>query len=221
MATLRTSAFVGDLSGKTGNAVFVRTKFGTVLRERPRSGGDPSPAQRSVRARMRQACAAYRALSVPQIEAWRAYAWALASTGTSRGGQAPKSGQQLFIAFATKILQIDPGAQIPADPPAAPFPGDGVRFSVQPILGGVRVTADGPNHPGAATELLVQPLPSLACRTYLSRFRTARFVRFAPGALTVDLPCGPGAVAVAARFVEPATGRMMEIVEMGSLAVST
>lgn len=215
MATVRISAFVGGLSGRTGNAVFVRTPFGTVLRERPRAAGNPSGAQNAVRARMRQANAAYRSLSSPQIAAWRAYALALTTAEVAPTGAPAKSGQQVFVAYATKVLQVDPNAAIPLDPPAAPFPGDGVRLTLVVAPGVVRLTADAPNHPGVATEILTQPLPSIGCRTYLQRYRSAGFHRFREGALSDELALPVGATALAMRFVETATGRQTPIVELG------
>jgi hypothetical protein len=215
MAKMREGWALCGLSGKVGEAVFVRTPYGTVVRETPRRNDPRTPGQLAARRRIAQAGEAWLRLTPEQVAAWRAYAVA-SGPGASRGGA---QAQLLFNRLAIKLLQASPEAAIPSLPPATPFPGDGVRFAVSGRPGGIELRSDRANAPGVATEVLAQRLASPHRRTYPERFRSVSFHMFASGeALPIEL--APGFWAVASRFVCLATGEATGIVEHGVFTVS-
>lgn len=212
------AAVVGPISGRLGGVVFADTPWGMTMRELPDPSRKVSAAQTEVRMRLARASAAFRAMTLDQAAAWRAYAAALNGDLPQSSRAGGISAQQAFNALTTKLLQIDPEADIPLTPPSDPFGGDALTFTLAPAPGGVQVTADRPNAPGVVTELMLQRLPSVHCRTYLQRYRTARFTAFDSG-LSVVLPCGPGVWAVAARFVRASTGQTVATMEIGVVEV--
>lgn len=195
------------ISGRAGNAVFVATAQGTILRDRPIVRDDPSPAQQAVRDRLSQVSRAWRAMTPAQAQLWRNYALELGEP----------NAQNVFNRLGTKVLQVSPGGSLPLAPPTSPFPGDAVRVQVTGEPGAVRVQPLRANAPGVVTEILVQSLPSVHCRTYLSKYRTAQFVAF--GAAAVSVPLRRGVWALATRFVDAATGQSTEILEVGLVVV--
>lgn len=218
MAKARTGALAGAVSGRVGNVVFADTPHGTVIRELPEQSRKISEAQAWVRMRLGRASAAFRAMTIEQAAAWRTYAEGLNAgmpESRTRGGI---SAQQAFNALTTKLLQIDPQAEIPLLPPSEPFGGDALVFALAPAPGGVEVSVDRANAPGVVTELLLQRLPSVHCRTYMQRYRTAGFFGFGSGLSTV-LPCAAGVWAVAARFVRAGTGQAGPVMELGVVVV--
>lgn len=105
-------------------------------------------------------------------------------------------------------------AAIPSLPPSEAFLGDSVEVSIAAVAGGVEFTASTANGDGVVTELLLQPLASRHRRTYLRQYRSQRFVAFSAGE-TVLVPCSPGWVACAIRFVRAATGQETALAELG------
>lgn len=207
MAKVRQSVVVGGLSGRVGNAVFVATPGGTVLRDRPFVSDPQTPAQVAARERVRLLARVFRSLDLAEAQAWRAAAQGLGL-----------SAQQYFNRLGVRFLAANPAGTVPRMPPAFLFPGDAVRFVVSAGPGGVVVTADRANAPGVVTEILIQKLPSVHCRTYLSRYRNAGFVAFGAGE-TKTLPQRPGVFAVATRFVYAPTGQSTELIEWGLVEV--
>lgn len=212
------AAVVGPISGRLGGVVFSDTPWGMTMRELPERSRRVSGAQAEVRMRMTRAAAAFRGMTLQQAAAWRAYAESLNGDKPQSRKGGGISAQQAFNALTTKLLQIDPEAEIPLTPPSDPFGGDALTFTLASAPGGVQVTADRPNTPGVVTELLLQRLPSVHCRTYLQRYRTALFTRFDAG-LSVLLPCSPGVWAVGVRFVRASTGQMVAPLELGVVVV--
>ncbi len=207
MAKVKEGVTIAGLSGRVGNAVFVSTPHGTVLRDRPFAVDPQTSAQTAVRGRMRQLAQLFRGLSLAEANAWRASA---AGEGLS--------AQQYFNRLGMRFLAVNPSGDVPTMPPANAFPGDAVRFTCSGVPGAVEVTADLANAAGVVTEVLLQRLPSIHCRTYRERYRTAVFHRFAAGE-TLTLEVRPGVVAVATRFVDAATGQATEPIEWGVVAV--
>lgn len=70
------------------------------------------------------------------------------------------------------------------------------------------------------TELLAQRLASRYRRAYLDKYRHQTFVAFATGHLSAEIPLLPGLVALAARFVERATGQATGLMELGVVRVA-
>ena len=236
MATWRGGLLGGELSGRTGNAVLVRTARGTVVGERPTVRVSDSPAAQEARARQRAAAKAWTDLEPEAVARWTAWARGI--------------GRQPNNAFATLykvLLRLDSGALPPQSPPARPFFGDVIEVGIaspspdgsfgrgsrgerlpeppppapssitnqmeegEPSVG---FASSGANAAGVVTELLVQPLASRHRRTYLERYRHAAYVRF-EGAETVAVPAPSGWVALAYRFVGAGTGEVTAIAELG------
>ncbi|MCE9557561.1 MAG: hypothetical protein K8R88_01280 [Armatimonadetes bacterium] len=214
MAKVRESAIIGGISGRTGNAVFVKGKYGTILRERPLPSDSKTPKQMESRNRMRIVGQAWRNMTLAHAAAWRAFAEAEAGYGSDQA----VSAQLIFTRLGTKFLQANPGLPVPVVPPVGAFPGDSVRFSCVSVSGAVRVSGSVANAAGVVTEVLLQKLPSVHCRTYLQRYRTTAFHAFSAGE-SLDLPVSPGVYAVATRFVYAATGQATDLIETGVVAV--
>jgi len=207
MAKVREGVVLGGLSGRTGNAVFVQTQNGTVLRDRPFVNDPNTPAQFAVRERMRRVSMAWRGMSLGQAGAWKGFA--------AEFDQGP--AQQLFCRLGTKFLQMNPNSPVPMNPPSGIFPGDAVRFSVVALGGGVVVSGNRANAPGVMTEVLVQRLNSVHCRTYLQRYRSAGFYQF--NSTGIPLTLTPGTWAIATRFIDAQTGQMTTLIECGVVVV--
>ncbi|MCC7102713.1 MAG: hypothetical protein IT206_06515 [Fimbriimonadaceae bacterium] len=232
MAKVKEGVVLSGLSGRAGNAVFVNTPSGTVLRDRPLVNDPNTPLQQATRINMARVGEVWKNLSLAQAAAWRNYA--LLEAGMSSGKSVPPN--LVFTRLAMKFLQMHPGAPIPVVPPATIFPGDAVRFTVAFGLvrvgsggsvchsvqssefglrtGAIEILADRDNAPGVVTEVLLQPLQSVHRRTYLSRYRTAGFFAFEAG-VPVFVPTSASVVAVAVRFVCAATGQALSITELG------
>ena len=219
MAVVVTTGWAGPLSGKLGNAVFVRTAHGTVLRERPDGSSGKSPLQLASEARIARASRAFRELTREEGKAWSTFGQTVAEAHPRTGRVVALSGQQAFNRLATKLLQIDPQAVLPHAPPTAPFFGDGLRVTVEALSNGIAFASDAANRNGVLTELLLQPLASQHRRTYLQRYRSQAFIHFSGSSLQVAVPCGPGWYAIAVRFVEAASGRATAEIELGVLHV--
>ncbi|RYG17545.1 hypothetical protein EON82_23730, partial [bacterium] len=119
MATLTEGLLGGGLRGKSGNAVYVRTKRGTVVRDRVIPRDPMTPAQVAARQRQARAARAWGELEPSEVAAWTAYARSL--------------NLQPNNAFATLykvLLRLDSAAPVPATPPSHPFFGDVIRVAV-------------------------------------------------------------------------------------------
>ena len=219
MATLTEGLLGGGLKGRSGNAVFVPTSRGTVVRERTIPHDPRTPAQIAARARQARAARAWGDLDPSAVAAWTVWARA--------------RGLQPNNAFATLykvLLRLDPAAPAPPSPPAHAFFGDSIAIGVDPPSpsgsswrggqGGEALlfSASAPNAPGLVTEILLQPLASRNRRTYADKYRHAAYVPFAD-TLPHVVPCAPGWVACAYRFVNAATGQVTEIAELGAVRV--
>ncbi|MBX7132741.1 MAG: hypothetical protein K1X67_08710 [Fimbriimonadaceae bacterium] len=217
MSLMRLNAFAGNLKGASGNAVYVRSPYGTILRNRPMVWNEPSEKQIEARQRMASAGRAWSALTLTQAAAWKQYAAQQIQSTPRTDETPPPSTQNVFVRLALKVLHVDPTAPIPANPPTTAFLGDAVTLDVTAEPGAIRFTPSEPNAPGIITELLLQPLKSVHRRTYLSKYRTAAFVAFGSG--PHDLAVKPGVYAVAYCFVRAETGQETGIAELGTVVV--
>ncbi|MCW5940014.1 MAG: hypothetical protein KF884_10150 [Fimbriimonadaceae bacterium] len=207
MAKVVTAGWMPGLSGSMGNAVFVSTRDGTVVRERPRGRRSFTPAACEARERVRQIGLFWKNMSVAEAEAWRVYA---------RGLEPQEPAQQLFTRLAVRAMVA--GYPIPASPPEGPFLGDSPKFSLSTLPGRVVVTASGANSAGVVTVVALQRLVSAHRRTYLSRYRSA-VVLSLPGPGPVELGVLAGVWAVAARFILGPTGQSTAFAELGRVIV--
>ena len=206
MALVKTSMAFETMKGSMGQAVLFHGRSGLVFRRKPRYRRPTSPDQLLVTERLQQASASWRALGADQIDAWQAYARTIELRNATTGQSYSPIAFNAFIGLATKILQIDPLAELPEWPPAGPYLGDTVPIAVSPAPGAIVFTASAANVPGTVTELLVQKLESIG-RTPGKRYKSMAFVQFAEGELTFEIQLEPGVYACAYRFTEAATGR--------------
>ena len=238
MATWTGGLLGGGLSGSSGNATFVRTSRGTVVRDRTTPRESDSPAMRAARLTRGRAASAWKDLEPETVARWTAWARGI--------GMQPNNA---FTNLYQVLLRLDPEALLPLFPPARPFFGDVIEVEASLPLGrgrggvecrgeegreaegvttptlpspkgeeppSVGFVSSGANAAGVVTELLVQPLASRHRRTYLERYRHAAYVRF-EGAETVAVPAAEGWVALAYRFVSEGTGEVTAIAELGVL----
>lgn len=214
MAKVKEGIVLGGISGRAGNAVFAQTPNGTVLRERPLVNDPRSPRQQANRQNLARIGDAWRNLTLAQAESWADYANREAGSSSSNRARP----NLIFTALSLKFLQMNPGAELPLDPPDSPFMGDAVRFSVSAVGGSVELTPDRSNSDGVVTEVLLQPLLSAHRRTYLSRYRSAGFVTF-KGGVPEQFGVDSRFCAVAVRFVCAPTGQSTALVELGKFGV--
>ena len=189
MATLRASVMGDGLHGSMGGLTFSRGRYGTVMRDRTTPRDRRTPGQQA----------------------------ALAE-GLVTGAPAP-TGQLVFTRLALRVLQADATAEVPVDPPAAPFGGDAVRVAVSASADGVAFTASAANAPGVFTELLLQPLASVHRRAYPRNYRSQGFVAFTGAGDSRTVLVSPGTYAVAVRFTLTATGQSTPALSLGVVQV--
>ncbi len=207
MAKMTAGPLGGELSGRVGNAVFVRTANGTVVRDLVIPHDPQTPAQRAFRQRQSLAARAWSNLDPSAAALWAAYAKGV--------GMRPMNA---FTTLYGRLLRLSPAAPVPLAPSALPFFGDVVSASTAGTTTGVTFASTGPNAPGVVTELLLQPLASRNRRAYRDKYRTQAFVAF-PSASSRAVPFPPGWVACAYRFVSASTGQATEIAELGVVKV--
>ena len=210
------------VKGRIGNTVFVEMpNVGTVMRQWVYPSDPRTPAQIAFRDRVTQAARAFKALSSSEHSQWIAYAKHVAELRRLRGESGAPQPINVFIPLATKILQMNSTAEIPRTPPTSDFLGDTVVMRANGISGNVRFTASCPNGPSATTELLLQPLKS-ANRTPMPTFyRHQAFAAFTESSLYYDIPLKPGYYAAAIRFVHSVTGQVSDLVQLGTVEVTS
>ncbi len=220
MARAVPSLITPSLHGSAGNVTFVRTVRGVDVRNRPTPRDPASPAQLARRVALARVSRAWTGLTVDQAQAWSVAARALqeASGGLLIGPVA--TGQALFTRLGLKLLQIDPGRELPLAPPTVPFTGDRVRVTAGPVQGGVRFTADAPTSPGVVAELLTQRLASIHRTPYAERYRSRAFSGFDVPDRSVTVAATPGVVATALRLVDSATGQTLPLVPLSLVLVT-
>ena len=215
MAYVRESAGMGAASGVLGNVVYAQTQGGTVVRGRPQGSRERSPKQIEQGRRLGTVHHAWNALDDAEAEAWRVYALGQAARNPQTGGMRIPSAYSLFSGLGAKYLQVHGGFVVPSLPPGGRFAGDALSVTVAKGDGTLVFDAGGANREGVLTELLAQrlggPHNAAKARSYVS----LGFFAFEAG-VPVAVEVGWGAYwACAFRFVEAATGRMTEMVEIG------
>ncbi len=214
MARVLESLLANGLTGRAGNAVFVRTKRGVVVRSRvvPR---DPRTAeQEAVRARMRAAVEAWRALSPEQAARWAAYAAGQREEDPRTGAAVSPSAYGAFVRLATRFQRVSPGVPIPADPPEYPFAGDEVRIAAEGAPGEVVFRASGPTSGHVRVELFVQPLRFAHQSPQARGYRSRAYAAFAEPGLEARVAATSAWAAPAYRFVDTRTGQVTALVTL-------
>ncbi|RYG18240.1 hypothetical protein EON82_22865, partial [bacterium] len=120
MAILTEGPLMGRISGRAGNAVFVKTAYGTVIRDRP-TGNDPqSPGQLLNRALQAKAARVWSDLDPEVVARWTA--WASNPTPTPPQGEGARRMRPMnaFTTLYKRLLTLDPSAPPPLFPPARP-----------------------------------------------------------------------------------------------------
>ncbi|RYG22975.1 hypothetical protein EON82_15490 [bacterium] len=222
MARVRFSSMLDAGSGVVGNSVIARGKSGYQVRARPKPKYRPTPNQAASMARMTQASQAWNELTRAQAEAWNHFAEGITKAGFTAGQRYSPTGHNLFTAYGSKLLQLNPLATLPIWPPAERFTPDCVVLSASAgggvPAGTVRVTSDRENTPGTVVELLVQKLKNERAAPG-ERYYTNAFVSFESGAMSYDLPLGAGWWALAHREVDAATGQQTGIMPFGVVEI--
>ncbi|MCW5940063.1 MAG: hypothetical protein KF884_09905 [Fimbriimonadaceae bacterium] len=219
MARARLGMALQDLAGRIGDdQVLVRTRAGLAVRRMPRYRYPVPPALRASGERLRTVSVVWSDLSLPEVEAWRAWAATQKRRDPVTAKVYSPSAKNAFVGLGVKVLQVDPGAAVPRVPPGADYAGDGVRLVAAAEPGGVLFSADRPTGPGSVMELLTQRLVN-ARRSPTDRYVSAGFVRFEPGALEAFLPLAPGVYALAYRSVLASTGQMRPLSKLGVVEV--
>jgi hypothetical protein len=203
-----------EMSGKAGSVVYVKTKIGTIVRPRRTPANPNTPAQEAVRANLTKASRAYEALTPTQIDQWEAYAKTITKIHPITGEPYNPTGIAVFVALATKFLQVNPNGVIPLLPPAADFNGDNLTITVSTGLGQLTFSSNAANSANTKTELLVQRLRNRNRNPQKLGYRNKAFVAFAPGNLSANVPVTPGAYACAVRYVNTQTGQATELVPL-------
>lgn len=220
MARGITDGFGVKLHGKVGDVVFAQTRNGLVIRARTVPRNPRTPAQTAARARFARASAAWAALSPAQLAAWRAYADTLQRVSPAGGPPYVPTANNVFTSLAAKFLQVTPDGDIPMDPPATPFFGDGIVVTAAAESGAIRFTASGPSAAGVVVELLLQPLAHATRAPISTRYRPQAFVSFASAGDSHTVPAAPGAYAGAIRFVRASTGQVSALGPLPAVVVS-
>lgn len=197
-------------SGVYGDSAIARGKSGYQVRARPKPKYRPTPNQAASMARMAQASQAWNSLTRAQALLWNDFAEGVVKAGFAAGTRYSPSGHNLFTAYGSKLLQLNPLATLPVLPPTERFMPDFVRLSASTggavPAGVVRVTSDRASTAGKVVELLAQKLKNEQAAPG-ARYYTNVFVSFASGALSCDLALGAGWWALAYREVDRATGQ--------------
>lgn len=205
-----------ELSGAVGRNVIVPGREGFYVRRKPSYRYASKPAVVQGSQRLTQANTLWNDLSLPEVEAWRRYALTVVHRDPVSGKQYSPTAKNVFVALATKLLQMDPSGEVSRFPPSGEFVGDALLVSVSAGASGLVFTASGSNSAGVVTELLVQKLVNIR-RSPTSFYKSAAFVSFS--GLPVELSFEPGVYACAYRFVESATGRMTGVWTLGVVEV--
>ena len=239
MAKLR-AGVGGELRGRVGGLVYVGGPHGTTVRERPTRRKEPTVPQIMNGERMALASGVWASLSPEAMGRWRRYAEGLAATEPALA-RSPARGWNAFFAFANRVMMVELGATMPAEPPTGFFAGDAVGVRAEPLPSeeslraedgspltlpspkgegsGILFVADRANAPGVVTELLSQPLANAGRAPVGSRYRSRGFVHFASETLAVPVGLPLGWHAVAVRFVERGTGRATGLFPIGIVRV--
>lgn len=202
---------VGELSGKAGNAVFVQTARGLVVRGLPRVNNPQTSSQCAIRGVFAEASRAWKGLTPAQAEAWRTYALA------QPGG---RSAYALFVGLTAKYLQLHPQGAAPVNPPSHAFFGDGLAVAASSSSPGVvTFTASAASQSGVTVELLIQRLAHANRLPKAREYRTLAFHAYAPGALAFSQTVPKGVYACAYRFVEVSSGQSSNSAPCGIVVV--
>ena len=184
MPKVAPSAALSTISGRFAGIVVANTKSGLVIRREAKYKRAQSDAQRESVTRLRRAAEVWAGFDYVQAGAWDDYAQTVWRHNHLTSEAYHPSGYNAFSALATKVLQINPAAEIPTAPPVGEYFGDVVTLSVQGLQMDILFTASAPNSPSTTTELLLERLPNER-RKSTGRLVSAGFHQFHTGSLEV------------------------------------
>lgn len=130
MGKVAPSPVLGKVSGEYFGVVVASGRNGLVMRRAARYKRAQSPLQKEAADRMAQASALWPDMDNHLVEAWNEYAQTLHRRDRLTGQVYSPTGFNAFTGLACKVLQVDPSAQIPVDPPVGVFSGDSLRITV-------------------------------------------------------------------------------------------
>lgn len=203
----RPSMAFEELSGKDGQVVAVRSRYGTVLRPRTTPKNPKSAAQTFVRGNLTKAAKAFKSFNSTQLANWTTFANTITRKDPVTGQSYHPTAINAFVELAAKFLQATPAGTIPLTPPATAFLGDDVVITTTAAAGKITFTASKGNAANVATEFLVQPLASPNVKSQPGAYRSKGFFSFVTGTLSQDVAVTAGYWAVGYRFVNKLTGQ--------------
>lgn len=221
MAKIAFTPVVSNARGKTGQAVFTKTRSGSIIRLRVKPKNPRTVAQTTVRANLTEASRTYKGLSSSDVLSWQNYAATVTKRNAVTGQHYNPSAITAFNGLATSFLEMTPGGSIPTTPPTTPFVGDSVTITAVGGSGDITYTASAANATGVNTYLLLQKLVSANREPNPKGYRIGVIHHFVSGTLTnVISGLAPGTYAVAYKFGQVADGQTSLPVVIGKVTVS-
>ena len=221
IALLKLSSFVKGISGKSGNAVYRITKYGTEIADRPTVNNPDTPAQNVIRNAFSKVTKQWKTLTTAQAAAWNAYAATRAETERASGVKATRSGFNWFVGFGTRYLTVNPLQNAaPTSPPATDFVGDAISITPAAQAGGIKFTASAANASKTTTALLIQKLRNGNAKPG-KQYLTKQHFQFTSGSLNTVVSLPPGVYSVGYQFVNIDTGQETDMVLLGTVGPVT
>ena len=218
MAKVLYSTEIQDLRGRRGGAIFSRARNGATAKNRSVAKSSQTPLQTLTRANLALANAALHTLTAAQVTAWKTFAARLTTRDTVTGHGYSPAWNTVFSGCAMKFLQINPGADVPTDPPSGPFYGDKIAVTAENFGGELTFFANGANADDVMTELLIEKLPSRQSRPS-GKYLSQEFVAFSGPGNGQSLTLDGGHYAPAYRFVNIYTGQMTPLYPLPPLEI--
>lgn len=111
MAKIAYSAMVDNASGKMGTLVLTEARNGHTSRVWRRVKNPRTAKQTVVRDNLARAARTFAAMTPAQVLAWNDYGDTLTFTNPLNGKTYHPAGIDIFIAYATKFLQVSPAGR--------------------------------------------------------------------------------------------------------------
>lgn len=220
MARAKFNAMLQELSGTLGNGVWVRSREGSVVRQRVTPANPDTPPQVAARGRLTEATRLFKTFTQAQEEAWSEFAETLGSRDAVTGKATVPTAINAFVKLATKWRMVNPTGAIPTTPPTEPYSGDNLTWTALASTGKITFTGSGPNSDDTTTEFLVQRLASRVRNPQKKAYRSKGFKQLTPGSLSFVVDTTPGWYAVAIRYVNTSTGQETDLVHLPLVQVT-
>ena len=218
MAKAKPNPMIESISGVVDDVVLVAGKNGQYVRARPTYRRPTSDAQAVAADNMTTATQFYKTFTYEQAKAWRDYAKTQTRKNKLTGKSYTPAGYTVYVGYAAKFLQANPGGAIPSIPPVESKPFVNVTVQAVGTALGILFIASVPNSPGVVTEILLQTLVNER-RTPQKTYTHAAFAPFAGEGLSFLLEREPGWYAVQVGAVRTATGQDGTTMNLGVVRV--